>query len=46
MSEKVIIELEFNDNDVNELQIYEYITELVENNCLDWEVVKEQEDDK
>lgn len=45
MSERIFIELEFDDNDINELQIYEYITELVENNSLDWGVVKEVEDE-
>ena len=40
MSEKIEIQLEFKGNDINALEIYEYITELVENNCLDWEVVE------
>ena len=37
MSKKVIIELEFGNNEVTDEDVYNYLKELMENECLDWE---------
>ena len=33
---RVFIELEFEANEVSEADVYNYLKELMENNCLDW----------
>ena len=37
MSKRVIIELEFGNNEVTNEDVYNYLKELMENECLDWE---------
>ena len=37
MSKRVIIELEFENNEVCDEDVYNYLKELMENKCLDWE---------
>ena len=37
MSKRVIIELEFDYDTVTCFDVYEYLYELMENKCLDWE---------
>ena len=37
MSKRVIIELEFENNEVCNEDVYNYLNELMENNSLDWE---------
>ena len=36
MSKTVIIELDFGYDDVHESDIYNYLNELMEQDCLDW----------
>ena len=36
MSKTIIIELEFEHDDVDSAEIYNYLNELMENDCLDW----------
>ena len=37
---RVEIELEFEGNEVGDADVYNYLNELMDNNCLDWNVVK------
>ena len=37
MSKRVIIELEFGNNEVTNEDVYDYLKELMENECLNWE---------
>ena len=37
---RVEIELEFEKDEVSDADVYNYINELMDNNCLDWNVVK------
>ena len=37
---KVIIELEFDHDDVDNVEVYNYLNELMENECLSWEVTR------
>ena len=36
---RVFIELEFEANEVSEADVYNYLNELMENDCLDWRVI-------
>ena len=36
-SKRVIIELEFDHDDVDDTEVYNYLKELMDNECLDWE---------
>tara|TARA_Y100000590_G_C14853559_1_gene688607 strand:+ start:204 stop:326 length:123 start_codon:yes stop_codon:yes gene_type:complete len=38
---KVLIELEFDHNDVDNSEVYNYLNELMENECLSWEIEDE-----
>ena len=38
---KVVIELEFDHDDVDNAEIYNYLNELMENECLSWEIEDE-----
>jgi len=40
MTTKVFIELEFEGNEVSDADVYNYLSELMENNCLDWDTNK------
>jgi len=35
---KVLIELEFDHDDVGDAEVYNYLDELMENECLSWEI--------
>ena len=35
---KVVIELEFDHADVDDTEVYNYLNELIENECLSWEI--------
>ena len=37
---RVIIELEFDDDDVTEADVINYVNELIENDCLAFEIVE------
>jgi hypothetical protein len=37
---KIFIELEFESNEVSDADVYNYLNELIDNNCLDWYVHK------
>ena len=37
MSKRVIIELQFDYDTVEDSDVYEYLHQLMENKCLDWE---------
>ena len=37
---RVEIELEFEKDEVSDADVYNYLNELMDNNCLDWNVVK------
>jgi hypothetical protein len=37
---KVIIELEFDHDDVDSVEVYNYLNELMENECLSWEMTR------
>jgi hypothetical protein len=38
---KVLIELEFDHDDVDNAEVYSYLNELMENECLGWEIEDE-----
>ena len=38
MSSTVVIYLDFERDDVDDIDVYNYLNELMENKCLDWEV--------
>jgi len=38
---KVLIELEFDHDDVDNVEVYNYLNELMENECLSWEIEDE-----
>ena len=38
MSSTVVIYLDFENDDISDGDVYNYLNELVENKCLDWEV--------
>ena len=35
---KVVIELEFDHADVDDTEVYNYLNELMENECFSWEI--------
>ena len=37
MSKTVVIYLDFEDDDISDADVYNYLNELMENKCLDWE---------
>tara|TARA_Y100000401_G_C8292173_1_gene209332 strand:- start:276 stop:416 length:141 start_codon:yes stop_codon:yes gene_type:complete len=37
---RVFIELEFEADEVSDEDVYNYLNELMENNCLDWQILK------
>lgn len=37
---KVFIELEFESNSVSDKDVYDYLKELMDNECLDWQIYK------
>ena len=39
---RVFIELEFEANEVSEADVYNYLNELMENDCLDWNISEPQ----
>lgn len=41
MSKTVVIYLDFEDNDIDDVDVYNYLNELMENECLSWEVEDE-----
>ena len=38
MSSTVVIHLDFERDDIDDIDVYKYLNELMENKCLDWEV--------
>tara|TARA_R110000823_G_scaffold315568_1_gene448177 strand:- start:621 stop:794 length:174 start_codon:yes stop_codon:yes gene_type:complete len=52
MSKTVVIYLDFEDDDIDDrrkpspsrVEVYNYLNELMENECLDWEIKDEQDD--
>ncbi len=38
MSKTVVIYLDFERDDIDEIDVYEYLNELMENNDLNWEI--------
>ena len=38
MSKTVVIYLDFDRDDIDEIDVYEYLNELMENNDLNWEI--------
>ncbi len=38
MSKTVVIYLDFEDNDIDDVDVYNYLNELMENECLSWEI--------
>ena len=38
MSKTVVIYLDFEDDDISDAKVYNYLNELMENECLDWEI--------
>lgn len=38
MSKTVVIYLDFEDNDIDDVDVYNYLNELMENECLNWEI--------
>jgi len=38
MSKTVVIYLDFEHDDITDSEVYNYLNELMENKCLDWEV--------
>ena len=38
MSKTVVIYLDFEDDDISDADVYEYLNELMDNNDLDWEI--------
>ena len=38
MSSTVVIYLDFERDDIDDIDVYEYLNELMENNDLDWEI--------
>jgi hypothetical protein len=40
MTTKVFIELEFEKDEVSDADVHNYLSELMENNCLDWDTNK------
>ena len=38
MSSTVVIYLDFERDDIDDIDVYEYLNELMENNNLDWEI--------
>jgi len=43
---KVLIELEFDHDDVRNAEVYNYLNELMENECLSWEIEEAIRDDR
>ena len=41
MSKTVVIYLDFEDNDIDDVDVYNYLNELMENECLSWEVERD-----
>ena len=39
---RVFIELEFETDEVSEADVYNYLNELMENDCLDWNISEPQ----
>ena len=40
MSKKVIIELEFDHDNVSDADVYDYLDELMDNHILDWQFLE------
>jgi hypothetical protein len=40
MSAFVTIELEFEEDQVGDEDVYDYLHQLMENDCLDWQILK------
>ena len=40
MTTLVTIELEFEEDEVGDEDVHNYLSELMENNCLDWQIYK------
>jgi hypothetical protein len=38
MAKTVVIYLDFDHDDVDDAEVYNYLNELIENKCLDWEI--------
>lgn len=38
---KVIIELEFDDDNVTDIDVYKYLSDILEDGCLNWTLQKE-----
>ena len=38
MSSTVVIYLDFDHDDIDDVEVYNYLNELMDNNILDWEI--------
>jgi len=41
MSKTVVIHLDFDHDDIDDVEVYNYLNELMENKCLGWEIEDE-----
>tara|TARA_B100000745_G_C20087223_1_gene371511 strand:+ start:716 stop:859 length:144 start_codon:yes stop_codon:yes gene_type:complete len=46
MSKKVIIELEFDHENVSDADVYDYLDELMDNHILDWQFLVKPDDQR